>query len=124
MKIPATGDLHGRAIEEWIGKTPDEAIPDRVAIRVHARFKGRDALTGERLIPGCWHCDHIVPLWKGGEHRESNLQPLAIRTHKEKTAAEADERAISDRKRAKYLLPKKSAWNRKFTPNVKQLEDL
>jgi len=38
-------------------------------------------------------CDHVVPLWKGGEHTDGNAQMLCAPCHREKTSAEASERA-------------------------------
>lgn len=40
-----------------------------------------------------WHMDHVIPLWRGGDDLESNMQVLCIPCHKVKTAAEATERA-------------------------------
>ena len=129
MKIAASGNLTGRAVQEWIGSSPDAKIPEEVQLRIYLRFNGKDAVTGERLIPGGFHFDHIIPLWKGGEHRESNLQPLAHKQHKEKTKAEARERAKIKRLQKKHLLPKpKSKWpsrpmGQRFTTKVKQLDE-
>lgn len=89
MKIAASGDLHGRAIEEWIGKTPDTPAPPRVQLRILLRQGRKCAITGV-LLGGKNkpHCDHIIRLEAGGENRESNLQMIWIDSHKAKTAVE------------------------------------
>ncbi len=55
--------------------------------------------------PLCVHCekegrivaarevDHRTPLWKGGADDESNFDSICVEHHREKTAAEATERA-------------------------------
>jgi len=93
-----------REVDEWVGKTPDTAIPIRVKLRVLAKFNGKCAETKTKIRAGDeWDCDHIKPLWAGGENRETNLQPLLKEPHKEKTAKEAGERSKADRLRAKHL---------------------
>lgn len=39
--------------------------------------------------------DHVVPLWAGGADDESNYRSTCVEHHKQKTAAEAKERAGS-----------------------------
>lgn len=41
-----------------------------------------------------WHMDHVIPLWKGGDDLESNMQVLCLPCHADKTAKEAAERAM------------------------------
>jgi 5-methylcytosine-specific restriction endonuclease McrA len=68
--------------------------PQTVFDRLWDRQEGKDAITGlpftasDQVVR-----DHIVPLIDGGENRESNLQLIALKTHKLKTAREAMERA-------------------------------
>lgn len=57
-----------RSVEEWIGKTDDEAAPPRVKLRVLQRF-----------------C--------GGENREKNLQPLCEFCEPDKTRADISEKS-------------------------------
>lgn len=119
-----------RAVPEWIGSSPDAAIPDRVKLRIFERYGGICQLTGKRLGPGEWDCDHIKPLKNGGQHRESNLHPVWRPKHREKTAQENTERAAVNRKKVKHLLPRaKGNWpSRKFSQprydNTKRLEEL
>lgn len=66
-----------RTVREWIGKTDDTPVPDRVKVRVWERGGrccagcGRPLTEGDRKI-----CDHIKPLILGGANRETNLQTL------------------------------------------------
>lgn len=104
MKIAAAGDIHGRAIEEWIGSTPDARIPPRVRLRIFDRAKGICHITGRKILAGeAWEAEHIIPLHRGGEHRETNLAPALVDAHRIKTAAERDEKAKTERTRKKHL---------------------
>lgn len=83
-----------RTVPEWIGRNDDAMPPESVFDRLWAKQDGKDAITGIPFAPGDRpHRDHIVPLIDGGENRESNLQLIAEKTHKLKTAREAMERA-------------------------------
>ena len=50
-----------------------------------------------------WHCDHIVPLWNGGDNSMENLQSLCANCHCEKTILEARDRARIRREKAREL---------------------
>jgi 5-methylcytosine-specific restriction endonuclease McrA len=110
MSRPAKLDtLQGRSVPEWVGSSPDAAIPTRVRLRVFERYGGRCYLTGRLIRPGDdWDLDHIKPLKDGGEHREGNLAPALRDKHREKTAAENRDRAKAARIRARHIgtLPK------------------
>lgn len=94
----------GRSTKEWIGKTPDSAIPDYVRLRVFERHGGFCHLSKRKIMAAdLWDLDHIVALCNGGEHRESNLAPALRDKHREKTAADVDERAKIDRIRKRHL---------------------
>lgn len=96
--------MTGRSVPEWVGSTPDAAIPPRVRLRVFERCGGKCALTGRKIMPGDeWDLDHETPLSMGGRHAESNLRVVWRPAHREKTAAEATARAKADRIRAKHL---------------------
>jgi len=104
MKLPATGNLHGRAVEEWTGATPDAKIPPRVRLRIFDRANGICHITGRKIRAGeKWEAEHIKPLHAGGIHRESNLAPALVNAHREKTAEERDEKAKVERTRKKHL---------------------
>lgn len=103
LYIEARGDLHGRAIEEWVGKTPDTPAPARVILRVFLRQSRRCAVTGRTIRPGdSRRVDHIIPLKQGGANKESNLQIILDEPHKEKTAIEADQNAKVERIQKKH----------------------
>lgn len=110
--------LPHRAVAEWIGKTPDSAVPTAVKLRVFARYDGRCYLTGRKIQPGdAWEMEHIKPLRSAlpGEphlNRESNLAPALKDAHLEKTAAENSAGAKADRIRAKHL----GIWPKSKTP--------
>lgn len=104
MKLPATGGLTGRAIEEWAGSSPDAAIPARVKLRVFERHMGVCFLSGVKIKAGDqWDCDHRKPLHAGGQHRESNLVPVLRLMHRAKTADEMHAKAKVERTRKKHL---------------------
>ena len=93
----------GRQRPEWIGATPDAAIPAPVKRRILERFGWKCYVTGIDLRHGApFDFDHIVALCNGGEHRENNLAPIWRPKHREKTAADVSERAATDRKVAHH----------------------
>lgn len=91
-----------RAVKEWVGAHPDQAIPRTVKARIFARCGGLCGLTGKRLAPGECDFDHIKSLRNGGEHRELNLHPVWRQAHREKTAQENSDGAKADRIHAKH----------------------
>ncbi len=96
--------MSGRSVPEWRGATPDQAIPPRVKLRVFERFNGccyvakRKIRAGER-----WDVDHVIALTNGGENRESNLAPILLDKHREKTSADVAEKSAVYQKRCKHL---------------------
>lgn len=105
--------LGGRAIEEWVGSSPDARIPQRVQDRIWLRYKGRCYLSGRKIMPGDkWELEHIRALSMGGEHRERNLAPALKEVHKAKTADEAKARSKADRMRRKA----NGTWPKSKTP--------
>lgn len=93
-----------RSVAEWIGSSPDAAVPDRVRLRIFRNADGVCHISGRQLAPGeKWEVEHVIPLWAGGEHRESNLRPALVAAHKEKTAAEATARARADQAARRHL---------------------
>lgn len=78
-----------REVEEWIGKHPDQKVPDRVKIRILERYDRKCYLTGRQIRPGdSWQVEHIHAIILGGEHREKNMAPALKEPHKKKTAVE------------------------------------
>jgi len=105
-----------RKVSEWIGKTDDSAIPDRVKARIIERQGNRCAVTNKPFMPGdVYHYDHVIPLWLGGRHAENNLVAILAGFHTEKTKGEAAVRAKVYRQRNKHLgLREKKPWNKRF----------
>lgn len=88
-----------RRVPEWIGKTPDSKVPDRVRQRIFEREGRRCHLSGRMIREGePWDLDHVTALINGGEHRESNLKPALRDKHREKTALDVREKSIIARK--------------------------
>ena len=111
--------MTGRAVPEWIGSSPDAAVPARVRLRVFERHGGKCHLTGRKIMAGDpWDLDHIKALCNGGEHRESNLAPALRDKHREKTAEDVAEKSKTYRMRAKHLgiwpKPKRKLQSRGF----------
>lgn len=118
-----------REVEEWIGASPDTAIPKRVRLRVFERCGGRCHISGRKIMPGDkWDMDHVVALVNGGENRESNLAPALSTEHKIKTAADVAQKSKERRVRAKHIglhRPKSivpgsraSGWKKKLNGEV------
>lgn len=92
--LPIPGE---RAVKEWIGRTPDTAIPPRVRLRVLKRFEFRCYLTGEPIREGdAWDIEHVIAITNGGENRESNLAPALRTAHREKTRQDVRIKAKRD----------------------------
>lgn len=93
-----------RTVKEWIGKTDDAPPSEACKRRILAKQDGKCALTGKSFTPKDKpQFDHIVPLWLGGENRESNLQAILGEPHKRKTSAEATVRAKVNANQSKHL---------------------
>ena len=96
-KAPKIAKAQGRSVTEWIGKTPDAKIPDRVLLRILRRFDHVCQLTFVKIVPGITpEFDHVKRLEDGGEHRESNLVPVMPSAHKTKSALEMGRQAKAD----------------------------
>jgi 5-methylcytosine-specific restriction endonuclease McrA len=97
-----------RTVDEWIGKTDDDKIPDRVRLRIFERHGGICHLSGRTIRPGDkWEIDHIIAIANGGEHRESNMAPVLAVAHREKTKSDRRIKAKIDRQRKRHLGVKK-----------------
>lgn len=126
--------MTGRKLPEWIGSSPDAAIPPRVRLRVFEAAGGVCAETGRKIQPGEeWDCDHRIPLAIGGEHRESNLQPVLRFAHRQKTALDVKAKAKAARlakkhvgiKLRKAVIPgsKASGWKRRLDGTTVRREE-
>lgn len=107
-----SGDAVVRSTPEWIGKTDDTPIPQRVQDRVCA--KSNDAcVTCSRRVGGKLkpEIDHTIPLILGGKNRESNLQLLCNECHGLKTKRDVKIKAKVARVRQKDLGIRKTSSN-------------
>lgn len=124
-----------RSVPEWIGKTPDAAIPPRVRDRVFHAHNKRCHISGREIRPGDpWDMDHVIALcnWTGEGHgnRESNLAPALRDKHKNKTAEDVAEKAHVSRKRKTHagikakrnIMPgsRDSKWKRRMNGTVEE----
>src|SRR5882762_9603691 len=117
-----------RSVPEWHGATDDAKIPDRVKLRVFLKHDGCCSCCGRKIAPSeAWQCDHVVALVNGGEHKESNLQPLLARHHTIKTrtdvrdksrAYESRKRHYGLRKKSKFACSRDSKWKKKIDGTV------
>jgi 5-methylcytosine-specific restriction enzyme A len=109
-----------RSLPEWIGRTPDSAVPPRVRLRVFQRYAGRCQCGCNRLIrPGeAWECEDTIAIINGGQRRESNLKPWLAEHHKAKTKQDVAEKSRVYRKAAKHagveLKPRQKIQSRGF----------
>ena len=93
-----------RSVPEWVGKTDDAKVPTAVRARVFTTHGGVCHISKRKIQPGeAWELEHVVPLWKGGQHRETNMAPALVDAHKIKTAEEAADRAKAKRIHAKHF---------------------
>lgn len=111
--------MTGRRVPEWIGATPDSAVPAIVKLRVLARYDSRCYLSGREIRPGDpWQVEHVTALGLGGENREANLAPALKAPHKAKTADDVRRMRKADRVRRKHLglhpKPKRTLRSRGF----------
>lgn len=118
-----------RAVMEWIGRTPDTPIPDRVQVRVFGRDNGRCKSCARRCGIGgeAWVMDHTVALINGGGNRESNLQVLCVECHKSKTAGDVAEKSrvyqrkktnIGIKKQSTFACARTSRWKKKINGQI------
>lgn len=101
-----------RAVPEWIGATPDSAIPARVKVRVFEAHGGVCHISKRKIRAGePWDADHVIAIINGGENRETNLAPALKAPHREKTADDVAIKSKTARMRAKHLgvFPKSKA---------------
>lgn len=117
-----------RIPDEWIGKTPDSKVPDRVKVRVFERHGGRCHISGRLIRAGeAWDIEHVIAICNGGEHRESNMAPALVQPHKAKTVADLAEKSRNYRKRkahlgirkpSKFACSRNSRWKKKIDGSV------
>jgi hypothetical protein len=114
---------HARSLPEWIGSSPDAAVPPRVRLRIFDRYGGRCQCGCTRLIRSgeAWECEDTIALINGGQRRESNLKPWLAGHQADKTKADVAEKSRVYRKRSAHVGIKKprtiTAW-RKFNGEI------
>lgn len=91
-----------RKLPEWVGATPDSAVPPRVRRRVYDRYIGICHICGLAINGKKWAADHVIALIAEGENRESNLKPAHIKCNLAKAAIEVAEKAKVAAIRAKH----------------------
>lgn len=92
-----------RTLKEWIADTDDQRAPPRVRLRVFDREGGKCHICRQPIIGKKWALDHVKALINGGENRESNLAPVHIACHAEKTRQDVAEKARIAAKRQKHI---------------------
>lgn len=92
-----------RTRKEWIGDTDDQRAPPRVRLRVFDREGGKCHICRQPIVGKKWALDHVTAIINGGENRESNLKPVHIACHAQKTAADVAEKAAINAKRQAHL---------------------
>lgn len=92
-----------RTRKEWIADTDDQRAPPRVRQRIFDACGGKCHICGVVIVGKKWALDHVTALINGGENRESNLQPIHVKCHAEKTAADVAEKAKIAAKRQAHL---------------------
>ncbi len=96
--------MTGRAVKEWIGKTPDSKVPPRVRLRIFQREGGICHISKRKIGPGePWQLDHDPALINGGQNRESMLFPALVDKHKEKTKDDVGEKSSVASKAKKHV---------------------
>lgn len=93
-----------RSVNEWVGRSDDSKIPDRVRQRVFDRDDGICHICKLTIkVPyETWQADHVVALINGGENRETNLSPAHSPCHIGKTAIDLKEKSKVAKIRAKF----------------------
>ncbi|MDX0250248.1 HNH endonuclease [Sinorhizobium meliloti] len=107
-----------RSVPEWIGRTDDNMPTDACKRRILDRQGWKCAITDQEFRDGVKaEFDHIVPLWLGGENRESNLQAITKKAHQAKTATEATVRSKVNANQLKRVAAKSKSgrgFNKQF----------
>jgi 5-methylcytosine-specific restriction protein A len=98
-----------RSVKEWIGRSPDSAVPPRVRLRVYLKDAGIcQCGCSRRITAGAkWETDHTISLANGGENREANLRTLLYECHKAKTKQDVTLKSKTYARRLKNLGIKK-----------------
>lgn len=97
------GSVMVRPVPEWIAKSDDAKIPDRVRDRIFERDGHVCHICKLTIKPGeTWDADHVIALINGGEHRERNLSPAHKHCHITKSAIDVKVKAKIARVRQRH----------------------
>ena len=117
-----------RTVNEWIGKTDDTPIPERVKDRIADKAGRRCLLCGQEVTGKLRaEFDHAIPIILGGENRESNIRLLCHLCHKPKTkldvklkakVARVRKRHLGIRKRSRFPASRDSKWKKRMDGSV------
>jgi 5-methylcytosine-specific restriction protein A len=91
-----------RTVKEWIGASDDTKAPPRVRQRVFDREGGKCHICQLKIENKKWALDHVQALINGGENRETNLRPVHVKCHAEKTAEDVRLKAKVAQVRGKH----------------------
>jgi len=112
-----------RSVDEWVGKTDDTSVPDRVKVRVFQRCKGCCHRCGRKIPVGDRYIfEHLVALVNGGANAESNLCLTCSWCKPEKDAEDVAIKSRTYAKQKAHLLPREPGrlQSRKFPKREKQ----
>jgi len=99
-----------RAVETWIGKTDNSAIPPRVRLRVWDRERGKCHRCARKIPTGdAWIIEHRVAIINGGANAEPNLCLSCSWCKPIKDAEDVAEKAKTYAVRARHILPSKAS---------------
>lgn len=101
-----------RSVKEWIGRTDDTKVPDRVRTRVFVAKGGKCHACGRKIngATESWTCEHLIALINGGENRESNLDLTCCNCLAPKNAADVAIKSRTAKLQKKTILKRKSKW--------------
>jgi len=77
-------------VSRWVNRNPG---PSLLRAMVFQRDRGVCAVCAQDCKHLQWDADHVIPLHRGGSNCIGNVQTLCVDCHREKSAAEATERA-------------------------------
>ena len=104
-----------RTLQEWVGKNDDEKPPPRVLLRLIVHYDARCACCTRPIGgPILWQTDHIIAIINGGKNSESNLQPLCLTCHQDKTGSDIREKSMIYAKKLKHYNIKPGYWKRRY----------
>ncbi len=95
-----------RAVELWVGKTDDSAIPPRVRLRVWDREHGKCHRCNRKIPAGdAWIIEHRIAIINGGANAEHNLCLSCSWCKPLKDAEDVAEKAKTYAVRSRHVLP-------------------